>query len=258
MLTIRLDTHAHLYPQYPLKLWCDAAHRNLNVTGPCVGAVCIADRFGQDAFSRFSTEGAAFGSWRELPRGSGEVLSREGVFEWDGKRLSIIRSVQYVSLERIEVLGLGVGRSVPDGAPTAELVDLVAQEGGVACVPWSPGKWLGKRGSVVSRVMDNTSPRRLTFGDISIRSTWGPFSLLLRRARRKGFPVLLGTDPLPRIGDSELVGSFGIEIAAERALFECLGTVGVLHNHLIEGKAFRPWGSRNSPADAFSRFISTL
>lgn len=258
MVTIRLDTHAHLYPNYPLKSWCDAAHHNLQVSSEHLGVVCIVDRVGQDSFQRFRIEGAAFGKWKERLVESDGALSREGSFEWDGKILSIVRGVQYVSLERVEVLGLGVGRSVPDGAPTAELVDLIGQEGGVACLPWSPGKWLGRRGSVISRIIKNTSPRRLTVGDISLRCKWGPLSLLLIRARKRGFTVLLGTDPLQRGADCELVGSFGIEISPDQPLSGQSELLDVIRGHLLEGRGLRPWGTRNSLAASFSRFISTL
>lgn len=258
MPTIRVDTHAHLYPNYPLKAWCDAAHRNLEVSGEIVGAVFIVDRAGQDSFARFRTDGVAFGVWKEFAIDSSESLSEEGVFEWDGKRLSILRGVQYVSLERIEVLGLGVGRSLADGAPAAELIDVIGQEGGLACLPWSPGKWLGKRGAVISEMMRNTPPERLTFGDIALRSAWGPYSPLLGRAKRSGFTVLLGTDPLPRDGDSDLVGSFGVELSVDGALSQGQQLLELIQTRFMEGNNLRAWGTRNSPIGAFSRFISTL
>ena len=258
MSTIRVDTHTHLYPTYPLKLWCDAAYRNLQVSSEHIGVVCITDRIGQDSFARFREEGRTFGTWREYPFEAGDNVSREAVFEWEGKKLSIVRGVQYVSLERVEVLGIGVGRSVPDGVPASELVDVVVQDGGVACLPWSPGKWLGKRGTVITMIMNNTSPSRVTFGDISLRSAWGPFSPLLARALKRGCTVLLGTDPLPREADCELVGSFGIEISPDSSIAEMSPVLEVVRRHLLEGKGVRPWGSRNSLITAFSRFISTL
>jgi hypothetical protein len=258
MPTIRVDTHAHLYPHYPLKAWCDAAHRNLGVSDEQVGAVFIVDRAGQDSFARFRTDGVAFGVWREFAIDSGESLSEEGSFEWDGKKLSILRGVQYVSLERIEVLGLGVGRSLSDGAPAAELIDGIGQEGGVACLPWSPGKWLGKRGAVISKLMRHTAPERLTFGDIVLRSSWGPYSPLLARAKKSGFTVLLGTDPLPRDGDSVLVGSFGVELSVDGVLSQGQQVLELIQTRFLEGNNLRTWGTRNSPVMAFSRFISTL
>jgi hypothetical protein len=258
MSTIRVDTHTHLYPTYPLKLWCDAAYRNLQVSGEHIGVVCITDRIGQDSFARFREEGRAFGIWREYLSEVGEGLSREAVFEWEGKKLSIVRGVQYVSLERVEVLGIGVGRSVPDGAPASELVDVVVQDGGVPCLPWSPGKWLGKRGALIARIINEASSRRVTFGDIALRSAWGPFSPLLARASKEGRTVLLGTDPLPREADSELVGSFGIEISPDSSIADTSQVLEVVRSYLLEGKGVRPWGSRNSLMTAFSRFISTL
>ncbi len=258
MPAIRIDTHAHLYPHYPLKAWCDAAHRNLGVSGENIGAVFIVDRAGQDSFARFRANGVAFGVWKEFPIDADVSLSEEGVFEWDGKRLSILRGVQYVSLERIEVLGLGVGRSLADGVPVAELIELIGQEGGVACLPWSPGKWLGTRGTVIAEMTRNSPHERLTFGDIALRSAWGPYSPLLRKAKQSGFTVLLGTDPLPRDGDVGLVGSLGVELFVEGALSNGEQVLELIQTRFMEGTTLRPWGGRNSPISAFSRFISTL
>jgi hypothetical protein len=169
-----------------------------------------------------------------------------------------LRGVQYVSLERIEVLGLGVGRSLADGVPAAEIIEAIGQAGGVACLPWSPGKWLGTRGTVIAGMMRTTPPERVTFGDIALRSAWGPYSPLLRRAKRSGFTVLLGTDPLPRDGDARLVGSFGVEFLVDGALSNGEQVLELIQTRFMEGATLRPWGARNSPISAFSRFISTL
>ena len=205
MVTVRIDLHAHLYDSYPLQAWCNAAARNLHIGPGVSGIVVVVDRAGQDSFQRFRDEVPSFGVWLEAKVQSPDNVSEAGMLSWEGKTLLIIRGVQYVSVERIEVLGLGVARSVPDGAPLTELVDLIRREDGIPCIPWSPGKWLGRRGQVISRVMGSFSPGTLTFGDITIRSVLGPPSLLLQRARKNRFAVLLGTDSLPRVQDATLV-----------------------------------------------------
>lgn len=257
MTLVRFDPHAHLYDSYPLKEWCDAAYANAH--GPdatCV--VIVVDRSGQDSFERFRREAPTFGSWQEAPLQSNDGLSEAGVFEWGTKKLHVIRGVQYVSVERIEVLALGVGRSVPDGAPAAELVDLIRREGGIACLPWSPGKWFGSRGAVVRRIMKDSSPRGLVFGDISIRTVLGPCSLLLRRARARRFLVVCGTDPLPDPRDASLVGSFGMQVDVDTLPSNERLFSDLIYPALQGERSCVPYGCRNGILRAVRRFISTL
>lgn len=255
MTLIRLDPHAHLYDSYPLRAWCDAACTNLGHGEGVSAVVIVVDRAGQDSFARFRQEGVSFGVWREASVRPLDGVSEVGTFSWEGRILHIIRGVQYVSVEKIEVLGLGVGRSVPDGAPASELIDLIRQEDGVACLPWSPGKWLGERGHVIVKLMRSFSPSSLTFGDIAIRSSYGPPSLLLRRAQRRNFPILYGTDPLPGGSDVSLVGSFGVQFSANAH-----GTPeGIfaesIRPALLDPECLRIWGKRNDPLLALKRFF---
>jgi hypothetical protein len=255
MTVVRFDPHAHLYDCYPLKEWCEAAHRNLRgEDGVC--AVIIVDRAGQDSFARFQREAASFGAWREASPEGEDRVSEAGVVEWSDKSLIVIRGVQYVSVERIEVLALGAARSVPDGAPAGELVDLVRREGGVPCLPWSPGKWIGARGRVVQKIMKETSPRALVFGDIAIRTNFGPLSLLLRRARRSRFLVACGTDPLPIAEDLKLVGSFGMQVQVD--ISPTVDTIfsGVIQPALLGDISCARWGQRNGVWRALRRFVT--
>lgn len=257
MTVVRFDPHAHLYDCYPLKEWCEAAHRNLRgVDGIC--AVIVVDRAGQDSFERFRRESAAFGVWQEvLPQGE-DRMSESGLIEWEDKALIVIRGVQYVSLERIEVLALGAARSVPDGAPSGELVDLIGREGGIPCLPWSPGKWLGARGKVVRRIMQETSPRALIFGDIAIRTILGPCSLLLWLAKRRKFLVATGSDPLPMACDLDLVGSLGMQVQVDtEPTTDCILS-DVIQPALLGDMPCTEWGKRNGVLRALRRFWVAL
>lgn len=257
MAVVRFDPHAHLYDSYPVKEWCNAAYANLKGSeGACV--VIVVDRAGQDSFERLRREVPTFGTWYEAPLQSGDGVSEAGTIEWNQKRLHVIRGVQYVSVERLEVLALGVGRSVPDGAPAAELIDRIRREGGIACLPWSPGKWLGSRGTVVRRIMRGSSPREFVFGDIAIRTALGPCSLVLRRARRARFLVICGTDPLPDPRDATLVGSFGMQINVDTLPSNERLFSDLLAPALVGAIPCGPYGRRNGVARAVRRFISTL
>ncbi len=256
---VRLDTHVHLYEQYSVKRWCEAIVRNFRLGPESIGVVIVVDRAGQDSFARLRMEVPSFGTWNEsLVRGQEAADSLVAEVRMNGTTFFVVRGVQYVSAEGIEVLGWGAHRNAPDGASAAELIQLVLWDGGVACLPWSPGKWLGRRGQVVSTLIHSSSTEAVVFGDISIRTRIGPPSLLLRRARRAGFTVLSGTDPLPRMGDETLVGSYGVEFSVSQRpqAEEAWGLVkSVLLNKSI---MLRAWGGPSSPCKAVLRFISTF
>jgi len=245
----RIDPHAHLYDSFALREWSHAAIRNLRGTPEVPALVIVVDREGQDSMARLKGDGSAFADVTNVWEGRAVSLSFE-----DGQ-LTVIQGTQYVTSERIEVLALGVQRAAPDGMTAAEYVSIVTEQGGLPCLPWSPGKWLGSRGGVVRRVLDTTPSTVVTVGDISIRSRLGPPSGLLRYAKGRGFSVLSGTDPLPRVEDECLVGSFGLEVSlGESALVSWAS----LKNALIVPSSIRSWGRRNSLPLAAKRFISSL
>ncbi len=249
---LRIDTHAHLYDDYSVKEWCLAAFRNLGGDDGGAPVVFVMDRHGQCSLERLRREVPAFAEWHDLWDG------RAGMVRLGNGSLLVVQGVQYVTSERIEVLGLGVERAFPDGAPAAECISRIVELGGLACLPWSPGKWLGSRGKVVRTILNTCPARGLFVGDISIRSQFGPPSSLLRYARKRGVPVLFGTDPLPPKSDEDLVGSFGTQIALQRSHQEVMRSWGDLKGEILSAVKISRWGARNSPLRATRRFISSV
>lgn len=249
---LRIDTHAHLYDSYSVKEWCEAAVRNLRGSGDSTSVVFVVDREGQDSLGRLRREVPSFGDWQELWDG------QAGIARLGNGSLVVVQGVQYVTSERLEVLGLGVKRSSPDGSSATEYISHIGELGGLACLPWSPGKWLGGRGKVVRNLLDTTATSALIAGDISIRSRLGPPSSLLRYARRRGFTVLYGTDPLPTKSDEELVGSFGVELVIATSTQEAVSSWSGLRETILSAGTLSGWGARNSPLQATRRFISSV
>lgn len=248
---VRFDTHAHLYDCYSSKIWCESALRNLGADCGSKAVVCVVDREGQDSLARLRIEVPQFGEWREIWDGDGgEIVLSHG-------SVTVVRGVQYVSSERIEVLGLAVGRSLSDKLPVSEYIEIINQEDGIPCLPWSPGKWFGKRGRVIRELLARYSPREVTVGDIAIRSRFGPPSLILRDAQRRGFSILAGSDPLPRLDDQALVGAYGIEVLVEEDSIGAL-SLSSLKSSLRMGSRITVWGRRNNPVQAIRRFVESL
>jgi hypothetical protein len=254
MYTVRVDPHVHLYETYPLDRWSKAVVHNLGITDSIAGVVIVVDRAGQDSFARLRAE-MRVDDWKES---CSEGTALSGVLNVAGKSLFVLRGVQYVSAEKLEVLGLGVARSCPDGRPCRELISLIRHDGGLAYMPWSPGKWLGPRGLVVRELLRELTPSELVFGDIAIHARFLPPSSLLRRAREAGFSVLPGTDPLPRAEDVDLAGTYGIEIELENRLDTGPVVSSVLNKISSRFNALQVWGYPNSLLKAARRFVSTL
>ena len=245
----RLDPHAHLYDPFCLREWCQSAILNLNGSPEVPAVVIVVDRDGQDSMARLRGDGSAFADVVNVWGGTAVSLS------FDEGQLTVVQGTQYVTRERLEVLALGAQRAAPDGMMVSEYISIITEQGGLACLPWSPGKWLGSRGKVVRQTLDAIPSTVMAVGDISIRSRLGPPSTLLRYAKSRGFSVLTGTDPLPQAQDERLVGSFGLEISLGTDL--SLSWEG-LKKALITPSSIRPWGRRNSLPLATRRFISSL
>jgi hypothetical protein len=254
---VRIDPHAHLYDCYSLIDWVSSAMRNLSGDIDTYRMVVIVDRNGQDSFARFRREAAMLDSWMEFPGVQG--LSSDSLYgnaTLGDRSLTVIRGVQYVTQERLEVLGLGVARTIDDGAPCKAVIESIRAAQGIPCIPWSPGKWLGQRGATVRQLFESYPAGELVFGDIALRSRIGPPSSLLSRAARAGYLVAPGTDPLPRPQDSTLVGSYGVqsEIPDEQA--KNASPVDILRGIFCNRDQLTVWGRPNAALTAIRRFIS--
>jgi hypothetical protein len=265
MRLIRLDAHVHLYDRYLFSDWVASAMRHLLPAAEC-GAVVVVDRPGQCAFTRCQRECLTAGApweWREMCCGQAGVVTCAPT-EGGARRseLVLVRGAQYVSAERIEVLALGVGRDERlEGAAAADIVGAIGVAGGVPCLPWSPGKWLGGRGRVVARLLRDFSPQQLTVGDIALRTSYGPPSPLLMYARWRGFRTLRGSDPLPLPGEEWQVGAFSQEVtfSDEVPLFSEEQRAQALLEWLRSPyKRALPSGTRNGIVQASRRFVGSL
>ncbi len=209
------DTHVHVYDCYNLQKAFSAAVSNLKriagegASDTAVHALCLTERH-DCRFFRNAGE-------MKVPDWSVDAVQSESVAirHADGAGLVILAGRQIVTRERLEILALTVDAGVEDGAGIMETISRVNEAGGVAVLPWSPGKWWGGRGAIVSRVLNETDPRKLLVGDSLARPAgWGEPGLM-RAAREKGFKIVAGSDPLPFAGEEGLIGRYAITCEAE-------------------------------------------
>jgi len=131
--------------------------------------------------------------WRAEP-------AEEGLSAWvrdaGGRRMLVVAGRQVVTAERLEVLVLFAPQEVTAGQTAAQTVEAVLQAGALPVLPWSPGKWWGRRGEAVRRIVAEAGPNQLCLGDIKGRPLVWPSPAAFSLARRKGLKILRGSDPL--------------------------------------------------------------
>jgi len=85
--------------------------------------------------------------------------------------------------------------------------------GGIPVVPWGFGKWMGKRGNILSEFLEKGSSFPLFLGDNSGRPSFLPRPPQFRMGKENGVQVLPGSDPLPFPSECRKPGSFGFAIS---------------------------------------------
>lgn len=124
------------------------------------------------------------------------------------RKLFIIAGRQIVTAENLEVLALCSRKTYAEGQLIDKVLDLVIEQGGVPVIPWGTGKWLGRRGKVLNRLIDNR-PQDFFLGDNSGRPVFWTKPAHFKKASAKGIRILPGSDPLPFSEELSQVAAFG-------------------------------------------------
>lgn len=215
LMTVAADGHLHLYPGHDWRLVLQSLTSNLR------RAVSQAAGRPPDLFLGFLAESSRCDAWEKLRQQAPGAVP-EGVKVRPGPgpvcltidvagagTVWLVAGRQIVTRERLEVLGLALRASIPDGIMAAAAVRRIIDAGGVPVLAWSPGKWLGSRGRHAQRLMDGALGPALRLGDSSLRPAGWPEPRLMRRGRLQGRPVINGSDPLPLAGAEVTAGTYG-------------------------------------------------
>ncbi len=203
------DTHIHLYPCYDLITAFNNLRLNLQQLAPnAVRAAFFTERSDCDYFAgiRDGSVKVVSNDFRNEPLDEKEGLV---LIDKDGSLLYLFAGRQIVSAERVEILALTTDMTIDDGMPAQDVINAVIGSGGVPVLSWAPGKWMFKRKKVISELIHSFSPDKLLIGDTSLRPTLWMEPLLMRKAVKKGFSVIAGSDPLPFIGEENYLGKYG-------------------------------------------------
>jgi hypothetical protein len=213
-----VDAHVHLYPCMPVRAMLDAAARNLFAAkggaAAHAGVLLVADPDGVPGYARLLTEPGEQdrGGWRREHGDERSVtFRREG-----GPRVTAVRGQQLITREGLEVLGIACDARLESGVPLAEMVGRIRAARGQAILAWGAGKWLGRRGRALTKLIEAEAGRP----DVMLADNGGRPRAWSRvpqfdTAAKQGMRVLAGTDPLPLPGEEQRVGSYAFRIRAQ-------------------------------------------
>ncbi len=202
-----VDTHVHIYPAYDVAVALDCAFRHLtglaSSTQDTSYALLLTERYDCHFFRDLASQQVCLPPDFSVAPGpeQGSLLISEKAH----RQLWLFAGRQVVTVDGIEVLALLTTGDYPDRQDTRETIQRIRADGGIPVLSWAPGKWLGRRGRVITRLIEEKAGGDLlAIGDTSMRPRGLPMPSLMR----SGLPVLAGSDPLPFAGDEVSTGRY--------------------------------------------------
>ncbi|MBN2301630.1 MAG: hypothetical protein JXN60_03840 [Lentisphaerae bacterium] len=207
-MTVIADTHFHMYPCYNLDSSLRYLWKNLSSHGyaDAQKAAFLVERHDCHFFDEL-----AAGAVKTNEIESQSILESACLcikFGDCSDDMLVFAGRQIVTAERIEILGLTMISSVPDGLSANETVAAILESSGTPVLAWAPGKWLFKRAAVVEKLFEEFAPGQLLVGDTALRPIIWAEPVLMRKARLSGFTVVAGSDPLPFAGEETRMGGY--------------------------------------------------
>lgn len=220
-----LDGHVHIHDCFDISRFfgsafsnCLKVARNAGCDLPHIPVLLLTEGRGQRVFQRIQEEmkkgnnrigDEQTGDYRVFATEEDESLRIQKV---DGASLYLVSGRQIVTAERLEVLALSTVSEIPDGLPLEETVAAVGEEGALPVIPWGFGKWIGRRGRILKRFMENTSWPDYFLGDNGGRPAFLPEPAYFSVGKERGIRILPGSDPLPYPSETDRAGSFGFAL----------------------------------------------
>ncbi len=221
-----VDAHVHIYDCFNLPSFLDSAYENFSAearrhcTGTGFTGVLLLTETSNDNFFH------RLGSYADNNESVADKLASEWHFHRTietcsllarsnrGGHLILVAGRQVVTAENLEVLALCIDASFEDGLPFTETVETVRKTGGLPAIPWGAGKWLGRRGALLTKFLKNAPASDVFLGDNSARPIFWRRPLHFRLARSRAIRILPGSDPLPFPSEHWRPGSFGFSVKA--------------------------------------------
>ena len=209
---IKLDSHVHFYDCWNTSLdqLLTTAYDNLSrshteeTAQATYRAICLLDTE-KETVPLHQKLNRTNGSWQK------EAIALEPYSHWfckNEKTILIITGTQINTGEGLEVLVIGNQENVTHGMPIKTL--LQQQENNrLNIIPWAAGKWLSRRGELLTELLENRDQYSFVLGDNAGRPWLWKNVKQLEYAKLHGIPTLCGSDPLPLHKHYLKSGSYG-------------------------------------------------
>lgn len=218
---IFVDAHVHIYDCFELTKFFDAAYKNFRSAAgksghdnSFVGILLLAETSRDNWFQHLSDSvngkklphDKTTGTWKLFPTEDPASLYVRS----EGKQdLILVGGRQLVTAEGLELLALATTEIFEDGLELRELLETVPKRGAIPVIPWGVGKWMGKRGKILSKCLSEARRENIFLGDNGGRPSLWPRPRLFEKAESMGVQVLPGSDPLPITDGYQRAGDYG-------------------------------------------------
>ena len=217
---ILLDAHVHIHACFDLDSLLNSAAENFRSAAAQISpgeayqpALCLADdanRNGMNRLRRLDRDRPSPDGW--FLRKTGEEGSVVVSHPTRGS-LTVLAGRQIQCAEGTELLALCSAQDFQCGIGMQEACDKALAAGAIVVLPWGFGKWLGRRANLIRQFLEHRSPEELFLGDNGGRPAFWPEPAEFEFARRRGFRILPGSDPLPFPPEARRVASSGLAVA---------------------------------------------
>lgn len=212
-----VDAHVHIYDCFDIDELLDAALRNFTGAAKKLGVnngftgVLLLTEASRDNWFQQSSKRSHIGRWLVGATPDKAVLqARQKTDDNDHNNLIyIMAGRQIITVEGLELLALATDSAFEDGLSISSALTAVREQEAIPVLPWAVGKWLGKRGKLLTALLKSESYSDLCLGDNSGRPIFWRNPLHFRQAKKSSMHILPGTDPLPFSSEADRVGSFG-------------------------------------------------
>jgi len=227
--SIIVDAHVHIYDCFDVDVLLEAAAANFRYavhnarlskkyTGVLLLSETIRDNWFQQTREKCRQNNQPLivgnsSNWQLQETHDKVVLKATRVSNDTAEEpIYIMAGRQIITSEGLELLALATDSSFDDGLPLTSLLEIVREQDAIPVLPWAVGKWLGKRGKLLSALLQDAARGDFCLGDNSGRPVFWTNPLHFKQAREKNIRLLPGTDPLPLPDEAGRVGSFGFMI----------------------------------------------
>jgi hypothetical protein len=216
---VLIDAHVHLYDCFDRKTFFNAASKNFQLAAQSLGlprntpaCLMLAETSKNHAFKSLIEQRETNNETDNEPWQFNATHDHQSLTasHQDRNPLTIIAGRQIITREGLEVLALCCNETFTDGLAIEDTLSKVIDADALPVLPYGIGKWTGKRGDIINKLLTSPLADKLFLGDNAGRLAIAGEPKQLTQARKQKIWTLPGTDTLPFPSQASGVGRFGL------------------------------------------------